>query len=857
MSMFYKKTNILRVISGFVISVTIAPLAVYASDTSKPMTFSRGFMKYYDSGIDLTQFDGVEKILPGKYTLEVYSNLKPVNTWTVTFVAANNEQGFNACMTPEMVVRFDVDTSKLPPDWKQNTCIILPELIKGATVNYNAVEEQLDVTIPQAMLLNTPAGYVSPELWDNGVPALMSSYTLSATSSRYRPAQDNATYLYSNLHNTLALGAWRFTTYDSLSSGSDTENTGVQHIQAYAERSIAPLQSQIVLGDLNTTGDFFDTTALRGVRLATDDRMLPDSVRNYAPVVRGIANSNATVTIKQAGNTLYEKVVPPGEFAISDLYATGYNGDLEVTVKETNGKESYFVVPYSSVPQLLREGYSRYSVAAGEIRDTWLKEDPKAVEGTFQYGLFNNFTGYVGGQSAFEGDYAALMTGFAINTRLGALGVDVTRSFTRFEGQPDTAGCGTFCNMSLRISLAKTLPTTGTNFSLIGYRYSSANFYSLSDAVSLKRSIEADEEDFLPERYRERLEANINQTLPAGWGSFYVSGFVGNVWNNEQGRNEKSNFVLGYNNQFGITTWGISLGRTNNDDGDHEDTLYLNVSMPLGHHYEKQARLGANFSYNSEEANFRTSLNGSAGERSQFGFGGYFSQSNTPETNFGMNLSYTGESASGGMTYSQSRDSFMGGVNLNGGVVVHEGGINFVPTLADTIGIVEAKGAEGSRIYPDSQAVIKDNGYGIVGYLVPYKYNEVYADPKGTAYTVEVDDTRRTIVPTSGAAVLIKMDTQANRQSFVRFMQPSGEVIPFGASVLDESHNAIGMVGQNGVAMVALKEGQNVFTLQWKKNKKPAQCGARYVKQGTEDRPTEEEAFKAIEITCINNGATP
>jgi outer membrane usher protein len=104
---------------------------------------------------------------------------------------------------------------------------------------------------------------------------------------------------------------------------------------------------------------------------------------------------------------------------------------------------------------------------------------------------------------------------------------------------------------------------------------------------------------------------------------------------------------------------------------------------------------------------------------------------------------------------------------------------------------------------------------------VPYKYNEVYADPKGTAYTVEVDDTRRTIVPTSGAAVLIKMDTQANRQSFVRFMQPSGEVIPFGASVLDESHNAIGMVGQNGVAMVALKEGQNVFTLQWKKNKSP------------------------------------
>jgi outer membrane usher protein len=42
-------------------------------------------------------------------------------------------------------------------------------------------------------------------------------------------------------------------------------------------------------------------------------------------------------------------------------------------------------------------------------------------------------------------------------------------------------------------------------------------------------------------------------------------------------------------------------------------------------------------------------------------------------------------------------------------------------------------------------------------------------------------------------------------------MQPSGEVIPFGASVLDESHNAIGMVGQNGVAMVALRRPKRLY----------------------------------------------
>jgi outer membrane usher protein len=87
--------------------------------------------------------------------------------------------------------------------------------------------------------------------------------------------------------------------------------------------------------------------------------------------------------------------------------------------------------------------------------------------------------------------------------------------------------------MSLRISLAKNLSETGTNFSLVGYRYSSKNYYSLSDAVSVKQALEHGNDRYCCERYRERLEANINQMLPAGWGSFYVSGFIGNIWNDE------------------------------------------------------------------------------------------------------------------------------------------------------------------------------------------------------------------------------------------------------------------------------------------------------------------------------------
>ncbi|SUC40391.1 fimbrial outer membrane usher protein [Proteus mirabilis] len=66
--------------------------------------------------------------------------------------------------------------------------------------------------------------------------------------------------------------------------------------------------------------------------------MLPDSMRGFAPTIKGIANSNAIVTVKQNGFVIYQISVPPGAFEIKDLYATSSSGNLDVTIKENNGK---------------------------------------------------------------------------------------------------------------------------------------------------------------------------------------------------------------------------------------------------------------------------------------------------------------------------------------------------------------------------------------------------------------------------------------------------------------------------------------------------------------------------------------
>ena len=56
-----------------------------------------------------------------------------------------------------------------------------------------------------------------------------------------------------------------------------------------------------------TGSDIFDAVRFRGVRIWRDMQMLPNSKQNFTPVVRGIAQSNALVTIEQNGFVIYQK----------------------------------------------------------------------------------------------------------------------------------------------------------------------------------------------------------------------------------------------------------------------------------------------------------------------------------------------------------------------------------------------------------------------------------------------------------------------------------------------------------------------------------------------------------------------
>src|SRR5690606_21599743 len=202
---------------------------------------------------------------------------------------------------------------------------------------------------------------------------------------------------------------------------------------------------------------------------------LPESIRGFAPVVRGIAQSNAQVTIRQSGNVIWQSYVPPGPFVIDDLYPTAASGDLEVVVREADGTVHQFIQPFSAVPVMQREGQLKYTLAAGKYRASNSKDkEPEFLQGTVGYGLPLDTTLYGGTLASADYWAGALGVGKGFG-EFGSISVDTTFARTQLPN-------GTEEGVSLRAQYAKDFASTGTSFSLMGYRYSSSGFRDFHEA---------------------------------------------------------------------------------------------------------------------------------------------------------------------------------------------------------------------------------------------------------------------------------------------------------------------------------------------------------------------------------------
>ena len=461
-----------HVLAMAVVSALLPATAWAASDVE----FNQRFLQGGSTDIDLTRFERGQH-LPGTYSADIRVNDTLVARREVE-LRELADGDVVVCFTPQLIDVFGLDASKLPAptddaamasDGTSAAVRALPDVpfcdplglfVPQATASFDAGEQVLSVSIPQAYLSRDPRGWVSPDLWDSGITAARVGY--SASHQRLQNRGRSQHFTSATVQTGLNLGDWRLRHEGYFSTGSQRKSryrTG----RTYAQRALPGAGMELTLGQSSTSGDLFEGLNFQGVSVATDPRMLPDSQRDYAPVVRGVAQTNAQVIIRQRDYVLYQTNVAAGPFVIDDLYGTAYAGDLDVEVIESDGRVQQFRIPFAAVPQLLRAGQTRASLTAGVLDDAWVRTTPGFVEATVRRGLNNHFTAY-GGATGGEG-YHALVLGGALNTTVGAFAGDITHSRADMPGEH--AGIGRrMQGQSLRLTYSKDIVATRTSIAM-------------------------------------------------------------------------------------------------------------------------------------------------------------------------------------------------------------------------------------------------------------------------------------------------------------------------------------------------------------------------------------------------------
>lgn len=804
------------------------PTGAWAKDYFDPSLLS--LLGESADNIDLTVFETKGNVAEGDYLVAVLVNRNRHGDHMISF-KKNQAGSVIPVITPAMLRQWGVNTPVLPEFQQLDDNMAIDDLallIPQAAIEFNLQELSLQLSIPQIAMASQVQGYVDPDLWDQGVPAVLVNYNMSAGHNSQSVSSGGTNQISNNFFALLNLGAnydaWRLRsnmTYSYQESHGQTEfsTSTVKFNNTYLQRDIQSLRADLALGEIYTGSDVFDSFPFKGAKLQSSTDMLPYSERGFAPLITGIAQTNARITVSQNGSVVYQTYVAPGPFSIADLYQTGSSGDLTVTITESDGTVKKQIIPYSSLPNMLRAGAMQYEFSLGQFngyqRDSI---DANFMLGSFSYGLPYDVTTYGGGVLAKNYFSAAVGIGISLGD-FGAFSTDITKSRAK-PLQVDDWQDG----MSYRVRYAKSLLSTGTTIDLAAYRYSTKNFYSFSDFNNNLSNDTVSTNAWFSGRKRSSIQLRLNQNL-WDYGSFYLSASREDYWGNNS---VNKNISVGYSGNYQGITYNISYSqdRIKQDNKwpiNHQ--LAFNMQIPFSLFSRADFAARNSISYQVNHANDgvvrqQIGLNGttSDGRVSYLLSQGWSNRLDQEQSN--INLSYQGNKGniSGGYSYSSRYSSV--NVVANGGAILHPAGFNFSQMLGNTIAIVNAPGAENVRVM-NGNVTANNQGQAVVGYLAPYQLNEIILDPATLPNDIDIDQTSVKLYPTKGAVVMANFATKIGYQALITVIYED-KTVPFGAIAMVNSSDAgtnpnTGIVGDGGQVYLSGLPEQGSLLLKWGK----------------------------------------
>lgn len=734
----------------------------------------------------------------GRYRVALLVNLTPVETREIDFHQATQGAGLQACLTSDLLrtlnLREQALERPLPDD---DRCVDLPALIPQARVDFDPSHLRLSLSIPQIALRQDRAGNVPQERWESGINAAFINYQASAQHSIRRDGRNSSSQdLY--LSSGLNLGPWRLRSNQALRENEEGLRRWTR-TDTYAQRDLPGLYANLTLGETFTSGEVFRTFAFSGARLASDQGMLSNAMQQYAPVIRGVAQSRAKVEVLRSGFAIYSTYVAPGPYEIDDLSVGSGNGELEVVVTESDGQVSRFVQPYSSLGSLLREGVWRYTATAGNYNGAKHLDTPRFWQGTLARGGAWNTTLYGGVLTSDH--YRATALGVARDFgELGALSLDATQANTDLGST-----LGNVQGQSYSLRYGKSFQTR-TNLRFAGYRYSTEGYRDFDESVQQRYA----DARFAGSR-RSRVEASVYQNLGRS-SSLSLTLSQEDYWRSNYQRRQ---YQLQYNTR--VDKLAINLFASQSLASSNNDSRLFGVSLSLPLDFGRRRPHTASFSLQHTDGKHteRASLQGGLLD-DRLSYHASLTNDQNHRQNGAVALAYQGSQASVGMGYSEGRDYRNLSLNASGAVLMHAGGIALGSYLGETPALVHVPNVANVGVQNASTARTDEQGYLLVPHLNPYRINSLVLDTDLLSPEVVIDNASQQVVPRRGAVIKARFDARKVVRMVLTLQQPDGRPLPFGAQVSDTHGQPLGVVGQAGQTLLATTEpGLQRLQVRW------------------------------------------
>lgn len=762
--------------------------------------------------VDISAFEQKGAQLPGHYRVHILVNSTKFPDDNIEFVTGENKK-LEPVLTTAQLKKWGVNihsSEKLATAPLDKPIPSLAGMLPQASSNFLFASQTLKLSIPQENIDAKAHDYIDPAQWDDGEAALFTNYSWSASQDKNKQGE-NSNNGYLNLQSGVNLGAWRVHNYSSFSYGQGGEKWS--SMNSFLQRYFPALGGvALTMGQTYTPGEIFDSVQYTGVQLATEESMRPDSLRGFAPVIHGIANSNAKVTIRQNGYIIYQNFVSAGPFQITDLYPTASGGDLDVTITEADGSERHFVQPFASIPNMQREGSAKYSLSAGRYRSNTASSNPVLSQGTLSYGLSNYVTLYGGVIAAANYFSAILGSGIGLGV-LGSIAVDMSHAQSRFTDSADSQG------QSWRFQYSKEFEATHTAVTLAGYRYSTKGYYTFQEAADREGQASGWQGN-----KRSRVQMNISQSL-SDHSNFYFAGTQDDFWGSSESQQSLS---AGVRTNTEWANFGLALSWGHDDyHSDNDRQIAFDIQIPLEKLLPKSWVQYSVTSNTHGATQHQAGVNGTLLENDQLQYSVQQTFGNRQQQSGGnAQLTWLAPYSNVAAGYSYGDGAKRINYGMNGGVVAHRHGITFSHTLGDTFGLIEAPGVEDLEIASSQNVYTDSRGYAVVPYLTPWHYNDIDIDTHKLSSDAEIDAIHRDVVPTKGAMVVMRYKTHLGKRALITVHIGHG-VVPFGSTVSLEGTDETAIVGDNGVVFLSGLADNGKLHVVWGKGR-VNECHAPY-----------------------------